>query len=928
MNSNRKLGLVAACGLATGLAAGVAQAQPFVVNLTGATLQQNFFIGPASTFDFIDVDGDLNTTQDQLAPTITSRGSIPADTYYAIQYRAVGSGNGIRELLAWGQTYAIYDDFDAMIDDGMGGMIPNPSDTDGEDRELNTASNAYINREFYINGGAGTGIFTVENPGSAPYRSLTDSTFSLTQGTLPADGGWRADIASSDVPAEWFAEVSGGAADWKRTPGQAGYGLNPNTSAGIDGDPANGGQDNSLIDFGALPAGLVVNSSTAFTPVAMITNLGTGIEQLTVTEIQHGLLAGRLPTGENIVFHTRDTGSGTHNAFVSSMGIDPSWATGERVGVRTSSSTNDRLGPDYVPGNAGGSSRMEDRTENNRLSVGYTGGERGGSDWLVSGKLEVVAIQFDQQGGTQYVRPHIDNVLDNDTPNSFRSGGPAVLVTLGDPDQGVTGSNPAGTNDMENQEAATYINNIVESLVAFNGNPTSPSNAFTPGELLAVLFVPPQALLYQQDLNDPNNWVPNANTSNLLRVVVRAVNRLADDGFLDGNYGYYTVNRDTGLLGGSVNAGRVPDRAAGIEFSDGNLTAGRGDDYITQGGTVISDATSAAVPMRNRISGDFDGNGLRNIGDTAEMIAAWRDRNGGPAWIAPNGTGSIAGEPGTDAVIELLGDFNGDGSFTAEDVRYFADGLAIVGGVLDREAGFIAVDDAFGGNFFGTTLANGSYVNGDSRGDVAGGAGTSPGWAPTGADGTVDAADIDYVYAQFMQFGDMSADWADVEDALRMDLSGDMDGDLDVDADDVDELLDILDTDLGDVDLDGDVDGDDLAIANANLGNAGGWADGDVNGDGIVDGDDIAIIGGPVCLPDITTDGTNPGDANFLVPDGAVTVADLSTFVEQWIALNVAVADITTDGANPGDANFLVPDGVVTVSDLSTFVELWLAGCP
>ncbi|MEM1329190.1 MAG: GC-type dockerin domain-anchored protein [Planctomycetota bacterium] len=90
----------------------------------------------------------------------------------------------------------------------------------------------------------------------------------------------------------------------------------------------------------------------------------------------------------------------------------------------------------------------------------------------------------------------------------------------------------------------------------------------------------------------------------------------------------------------------------------------------------------------------------------------------------------------------------------------------------------------------------------------------------------------------------------------------------------------------------------------------------------------VEDLAGPSCVPDITTDGANPGDPDFLVPDGSVTVSDLTTFVEQWVALDASVADITTDGANPGDPDFLVPDGSVTVSDLTTFVELWVAGCP
>ncbi|MEM1330376.1 MAG: GC-type dockerin domain-anchored protein [Planctomycetota bacterium] len=83
------------------------------------------------------------------------------------------------------------------------------------------------------------------------------------------------------------------------------------------------------------------------------------------------------------------------------------------------------------------------------------------------------------------------------------------------------------------------------------------------------------------------------------------------------------------------------------------------------------------------------------------------------------------------------------------------------------------------------------------------------------------------------------------------------------------------------------------------------------------------------CSPaDLTTDGSNPGDADYGTPDGLITVSDLTYFVEFWIASDLSVADVTTNGTNPGDANFGVPDGAVTVSDLTYIVELWIAGCP
>jgi len=109
-----------------------------------------------------------------------------------------------------------------------------------------------------------------------------------------------------------------------------------------------------------------------------------------------------------------------------------------------------------------------------------------------------------------------------------------------------------------------------------------------------------------------------------------------------------------------------------------------------------------------------------------------------------------------------------------------------------------------------------------------------PGAQPNGWDGKVDCADIDYIRDNF-------GDWSDLNVAVAIDLSCDMDGDLDVDEDDVAELVQtILGTDYGDVNLDGVVDATDESIINTNMGMTdAGWCDGDMNGDGVVDADDL-----------------------------------------------------------------------------------------
>jgi hypothetical protein len=233
-----------------------------------------------------------------------------------------------------------------------------------------------------------------------------------------------------------------------------------------------------------------------------------------------------------------------------------------------------------------------------------------------------------------------------------------------------------------------------------------------------------------------------------------------------------------------------------------------------------------------------------------------------------------------NAIAEVLGDFDGDGNFTKEDLRYFADGLAMDGGALDRKDGAIAIDNAIlaagqalpwndpAQNLTIPPAAQPSeptftaplpvndctspflatakpYAVGDFRGDVAG-ANPTAGAQPLGWDSVVDDQDIDYCWRQ-SQIGD----WSNIDDAVYIDLSCDMDGDLDVDGDDVDELiLDILGTHYGDVDLDGDRDGDDNAIVTASINGPNsciaartcGWADGDTNCDGVVDAGDLAIF--------------------------------------------------------------------------------------
>jgi len=860
--NERKLLLLAACGLACGLAT-VAQAQPYYINITGATLQENFLKSPSSTRDYINVDNDAfsgsgGTGNEQLAGN-SNPADFGASNYWFIQYRATGSVNGLRELLDFGTSYL--------------------TTADGVDLKSADATLIFFNRaQFFGTGATAPALYNSANPGGSPLRTLTDGSFLAAPYVAPSGpstGAVGIDIAALDVPTLWASQGPAGTLSVTRTPEDAGYGqfiAVPRTKTGGTAGtaislPTLGSRN---VNLGSPDANTVYDTKTAVTPVAAMTNLGTGLRQTTVTDLRHLAVTGRRLSGENLVQVTRDVGSGTHNAYMNSLGLDPSSATGENIGNFNNSGSIDILGPAFLPSNKGGSSRMEGTVFNHRLAVGYSGAERGiNSAWLPS-RAEVLGVQYDIRGGTTFARPTIDAILDNATYNGYMINGPAIFATIGDPLSApvLKGGDAGNTNpDMRNVEAAAYVNNVTRSITAFVALPGADDTLFSPGEYFAANFVLFPAPDRVQSDSDGTLYITNPQADAGLKTFVRNQSVLK-------NAAYATFN--------TTAAGRVPTRTLNNTYSDG--ITGTTNTYILQSGASSAVYGSSTFPLRNKISGDFNGNAVRDGSDIAQLVAAWRWRNGlNPSWAPIAGSGDIVGTAGNTICVEIIGDFDGDGNFgrawngsafvqNRDDVRYFADGLATYAGALNRKQGFTDVDVAFGGNFFGTTLATGAaYTNGAARADIAGGSAPTKGWEPIGSNGVVNAADIDYVYDQFKTnpaVTDGAATWSNLAEAATFDLSADMTGDLVVDQADINEIVVvILGTVLGDINLDGVLDQVDCDIATPNLNLAGTYATGDVDGDGTVTAADLAIICGDTC-----------GDTDFDNDGDAATDADIEAF--------------------------------------------------
>jgi len=172
---------------------------------------------------------------------------------------------------------------------------------------------------------------------------------------------------------------------------------------------------------------------------------------------------------------------------------------------------------------------------------------------------------------------------------------------------------------------------------------------------------------------------------------------------------------------------------AGYSF----LTSDEDIDGATSGNTLV---LIVKVQVVDVLKGDMNLDGTVDAADLPFYVLSLQD---------------LANYESVVGVDPLLpGDLDGDLDLDQEDVRIAArQFVAVDGSVVDRKQNFIDIDQALDvlddgllngsdNNFFGTVLATPKmYEAGDSRGDYAG-------LGPLeGADGRIDAADIDWIMA-------------------------------------------------------------------------------------------------------------------------------------------------------------------------------------
>ncbi len=441
----------------------------------------------------------------------------------------------------------------------------------------------------------------------------------------------------------------------------------------------------------------------------------------------------------------------------------------------------------------------------------------------------------ENKGGLGWMEPFTDgtNGFPADAQFSFTDTNLNTVHDLGEPSENYNDVNNDGVRNaveardmdlvaggsqlnpaMRNVEAAAFINNFSRSVEAFAGDPGSNETLFTPGELAAVRFILTAAQDNAQNPTDPVNLVPNPNFNSSLK-------------------SFYSSNPSINVAG-QLPVHRLrprrrphhrrqlprrqgsdpqhPFQRATNNFSDKVLVL-NGDQYITEAGTLLTYGANLRSATSSPATSQAMASATLAIPPRCSRPTASAPR--AATWTPLAGSGSLAALAatldgssynsiaGADLCIEVIGDFNGDGSFDKTDVRYFADGLALTTSgtpVLNRKQGFIDVDTAYlaaGGasiNFFGSHPRDqpSPTTAGDSRLISSLPQATSAqrpsvfkfkirSFPPLpAANSVIDGERPRLHLRRLRRTGAIagSADWPDLNEASLFDLSADVTGDL------------------------------------------------------------------------------------------------------------------------------------------------------
>jgi hypothetical protein len=166
-------------------------------------------------------------------------------------------------------------------------------------------------------------------------------------------------IAFSDVPFQQAYAIAGGTSSLTAVPFQLGYGLGKGATKNVvTGQPSETNFQalaNSTSIIGGINASTTYlrNQTVAVEEFNFVANPGTGLGEISKSDAQWLEATGRFQNGANFNMITRDIGSGTRNEGALNLGLDPSFASGERDRIADSTYKTTDYNGNPVTVNAG-----------------------------------------------------------------------------------------------------------------------------------------------------------------------------------------------------------------------------------------------------------------------------------------------------------------------------------------------------------------------------------------------------------------------------------------------------------------------------------------------------------------------------------------------------------------------------------------------
>jgi Ca2+-binding EF-hand superfamily protein len=546
-------------------------------------------------------------------------------------------------------------------------------------------------------------------------------------------------LAVSDViPVQAFASdnTTESSTPWLTTPGSPGYGQgNTALPAGgiVNGTGVAGGHPNlqsaTALDMpanvvnprsatnatfgtGAWNTGELNNLSSqevAVTATVFVANPGTGLDRLDRTDAQWLQTTGRLENGASFQMSTRDVNSGTRNVAALNTGIDPSWAVGVNDDGNGNGATGATgqisIGPGIAFSNkTAGGAQLRPTVQNARMAVGTLSVGDSNGNFLNTEGDQVRALEYsDSTSGTS---PYVLVSAQNITSTAYAIYQNEQFVTLKAPTAGLTATQwdnastgvPSGTTvvaaqgDDSSNDVSKVEANVLQTVNDFASqvNGTNSSLATSAFALLNKGFVLPIFMQKEKAEDGINQSVTNPSYNSTLSGEFIAnygqfTNASDPDTMEEGNTGgtvthYGDKGTNTASFEGQVAittqsssfaATNAPSSTAGGNWLFGNFDQSGVRDYNSSVVTALA-ACTALENSGNSVGGS---NSLFTGGSTSDNTAVISGTQSNSALTPLASMNSGAGATKGDLIV--MGDYQGQGTFTGADLYDMAIGASV-----------------------------------------------------------------------------------------------------------------------------------------------------------------------------------------------------------------------------------------------------------